>query len=282
MVLPVLSSGSLVSDPHAVTRSGLAGRDRRRFHADLLRENRPVVLDTPEHAETTFKIASSRIELFEAFHLVYNAYLKAGLAPPNRFRMRVTPYHLLPTTHVFVAKEAGKVACTVSLVRDGRLGLPMEAIYGEEVASRRALGFQLAEVSCLADAREELSQSLPMVIELMTLMAQVARNCGVDELLIAVHPRHARFYRRFMAFEPIGDERTYEAVCGKPAIALAMNFQRAMIECPETYGKYFGVPLPTASLEYKPVSPGLREAFRLVVGACYPTEKVRKAERAAA
>ncbi len=282
MVLPAVSSGTVVSCPRAITRSGLAGRDRRTVRVDLPREDRPVAPDRPEYEEAAFKIASSRLELFEAFQLVYNAYLKAGLAPPNRYRMRVTPYHLLPTTHVFLAKEACKLACTVSLVRDGRLGLPMEAIYGEEVASRRALGFQLAEVSCLADAREESSQSLSTVVGLMALMAQVARNCGVEELLIAVHPRHAKFYRRFMAFMPIGDEKTYEAVCGKPAIALALNFERARVEAPDAYRKYFGVPLPAASLECKPIPLGLREELRLVVGTCYPAEKVRKPELSAA
>ena len=73
------------------------------------------------------RIGSSRQELSAAFHLIYEQYLKAGLMKPNSYRMRVTPYHLLPSTEVLVALDRGVVTCTLSLVRDGKLGLPMEA-----------------------------------------------------------------------------------------------------------------------------------------------------------
>src|SRR6478672_7416482 len=50
------------------------------------------------------QLASRREELFAAFSLVYNAYLRTGLVRPNPFQMRVTPYHLLTSTDVIVAK----------------------------------------------------------------------------------------------------------------------------------------------------------------------------------
>ena len=43
---------------------------------------------------------SSQKELLSAFRLVYEQYLRLGLMKPNLHRMRVTPYHLLPTTEV--------------------------------------------------------------------------------------------------------------------------------------------------------------------------------------
>ena len=75
------------------------------------------------------RIGASREELFAAFHLVYEQYLRSGLMKPNSYRMRVTPYHLLPSTEVLVALDRGAVTCTMSLVRDGELGLPMESVY---------------------------------------------------------------------------------------------------------------------------------------------------------
>ena len=44
--------------------------------------------------------------------------------------MRVTPYHLLPTTEIFIALHQGEVVLTYTLVLDGRLGVPMESVYG--------------------------------------------------------------------------------------------------------------------------------------------------------
>ena len=86
-------------------------------------------LDQPDRAARTLdievKAADGRDELYGAFQLVYDAYLRSGLTKPNAYGLRVTPYHLLPTTEVFVALDRRKVICTVSLVRDGELGLPM-------------------------------------------------------------------------------------------------------------------------------------------------------------
>jgi hypothetical protein len=46
----------------------------------------------------TYKIASCQEEREAAFRLVHDAYVTAELMDPNAYRMRVTPWHLLPTT----------------------------------------------------------------------------------------------------------------------------------------------------------------------------------------
>ena len=61
-------------------------------------------------ANVEYKIANSREERAAAFRLVYDAYLKGGLGEPNPHQMRVTPYHLLPGTEVFIAVLEGKVS----------------------------------------------------------------------------------------------------------------------------------------------------------------------------
>src|SRR5438552_1361440 len=66
-----------------------------------------------------YKVASTRQEREAAFRLVYEAYTGVGLMEPNAYGMRVTPYHLLPTSEVFVAILDGKVICTLSLIGDG-------------------------------------------------------------------------------------------------------------------------------------------------------------------
>ena len=214
------------------------------------------------------RIGSSREELFAAFHLVYEQYLRSGLMKPNSYQMRVTPYHLLPSTEVFVALNRSDVTCTMSLVRDGEMGLPMESVYHEEVAGLRMREFRLAEVSCLADTHDPAAKSQSALFQLMPLLAQVAHRRGVDQLLIAVHPRHARFYHRFLGFDVIAEERTYGKVCGKPAVAMACDLSTAAVNHPRAYQWMFGTPFSNAELEYQLVFWGLLDEMRMIVDAC--------------
>ncbi len=215
------------------------------------------------------RVATSRQELFEAFHLVYEQYRQSGLMTPNACQMRITPCHLLSTTEVLVALDRGKVNCTMSVVRDGELGLPMESVYHEEVASLRLREISLAEVSCLADNHDPAAKSQSALFQLMPLVAQLAYYRGVDQLLIAVHPRHARFYRRFLAFDVIAEERTHGKVCGKPAVALSADLVHLSVNHPRVHQWMFGEPFPTAVLEYSPLHWNLLDEMRAIVDTCF-------------
>ncbi len=222
------------------------------------------------------RIGASREELFAAFHMVYEQYLRSGLMKPNSYRMRVTPYHLLPSTEVLVALHRGAVTCTMSVVRDGELGLPMESVYHEEVAGLRLRKLSLAEVSCLADTHDPAAKSQSALFSLMPLVAQLAYYRGVDQLLIAVHPRHARFYRRFLAFDVIAEERTYGQVCGKPAVALALDLNGLAANCFRVHQWLFGHPFPGAILQRSPLPCNLLEEMRMVVDTCYGATPARE------
>jgi hypothetical protein len=80
-------------------------------------------------------------------------------------------------------------------------------------------------------------------------MVQTARLRGVDQLLVAVHPHHAKFYERFMAFEEIGQERSYEAVCGNPAVAMCLDFERIDRARPRNWNRFFSEPIPRQLLQ---------------------------------
>ena len=212
-------------------------------------------------ADIVYKIAATQQERAAAFRLVYGSYLRARLGGPNPHGMRVTPYHLLPTTEIFLAQVEAEAVSTVSLVTDGELGLPMESVYRKEVALRRERGLLLGEVSCLADRRSHLKRFFPVFLRLSRLMVQYARKQGLDELLVAVHPKHARFYRRFMDFETIGEETAYPAVRNRPAVALRLDFARIDRERPESYDTFFGQPLPDEQLRPQPIPPAQRDYF---------------------
>jgi len=243
------------------------------------RRSHPTPSQTPEidaagsrqakETEVVLKIASRWTDLQGAFELVYENYLQCGLTEPNPYGMRVTPYQLLPTTEIFVATREDEIISTLSLVRDGELGLPMESCYPEEVASRRDQGLHLAEVSCLANRRLGRGQSLPIILRLMTLMAQCAQRRGVNQLLIAVHPHHAKFYHCCAAFDRIGEERSYEAVQGKPAVAMALDLDRAPVDHPALYRKFFGVSFPESVMRFTPIPEHMRSELQPVVEVSY-------------
>ena len=229
--------------------------------------SRPVInnRESTNH-KPNFRIASSRQEWEAALGLVYRAYVRSGLIQINRYRMRVTPYHALPTTELLIAGNGDEVLCTLSIVGDGHLGLPMESIYAEEVERRRLQGLRLAEVSCLADERDG---SFSTVSRLMALTAQSAARRGIDQLLIAVHPRHAKFYERFIAFEVIGEQKTYASVCDHPAVAMALDLNNLPFDHPRAYKRLFGVAFDDDLLEYRPISRQLQSDLRLMAAETY-------------
>ena len=138
----------------------------------------------------------------------------------------------------------------------------------QEVASLRQRGLSLAEVSCLAEKHCPAAKSQASLFQLMPLAAQLAYHRGVDQLLIAVHPRHARFYRRFLGFDVIAEERSHGKVCGKPAVALAADLNRLAANHPRVHQWMFGKPFADTALEYSPVPANLLDEMRTVVDAC--------------
>lgn len=234
-----------------------------------------------EPGSIELQLANKRDQMFSAFGLVYKEYLRTGLTRSNPFEMRVTPYHLLPTTEVIVALDANDEAvCTVSLVRDGTLGLPMESLFAEVVAERRSRGVRLAEVTSLADNHDAEGAGRSLLMKVMSFMAQCARSRGIDELMITVHPHHVKFYQRFIGFETLGDARTYEAVLDNPAVPLVLDLKNLQQNHPAAYERFFGKPFPQEAFDHQPIPLKLRGEMRRVVAACNRANFAAASERA--
>lgn len=205
--------------------------------------------------ETVYAIASTRRERIEAFRLVYDNYVKKGLIPENPDRMRVTSFHLLPTTQVFVAKRHGRVVCTVTLIGDGQLGVPMDETNPDVVERRRRKDLFIGEVSCLACRQLEARYFFPVFLKLTRLMAQHARAFGMDQFLIATIPQHARFYKRVMGFQQVAQEQPYHTVSGTLGVACCLDFSRIDRDRPACYEMYFGSQIPRSELLPRPMTP---------------------------
>jgi len=211
-----------------------------------------------------FRIAVCPRGVFGALALVHDTYVRRGLMRPNRWRMRVTAYHGLPTSEILVAIRGGELISTLTIVQDSHRGLPMESVFTGEVQRQRKASAALAEVSCLASRPGTSDASPAAMFRLMSLTAQVAVFRGIDQLLIAVHPKHVGFYVRFLGFQEIGRESSYDAVRGNPAVPLVLDFTDLAERCPKAYRRLFSQPFPRWALEQQRPSRRVLSALRLL------------------
>ncbi|MBV8310341.1 MAG: hypothetical protein JO344_08155 [Planctomycetaceae bacterium] len=195
------------------------------------------------------KIATEQAEFEEAFALVSANYRARGYESPGDKPYRFTSYHALPTTVTMVAKLEGKVVATLTLVPDNEvLGLPMESIYGEEIAELRQEGRKLAEVISLADSGLSICEFVRVFKALIKLEKQYHASRGGDTWVITVNPRHRSFYQKVFGFESLGPRRTYPTVQDHPAEAFLLDVESMKENAPTTYQEIFGEALAESIL----------------------------------
>jgi hypothetical protein len=195
------------------------------------------------------KFASTESEWEQAFELAASSYQARGYEPPGTNRLRFTPYHALPDTLVLIAKHEGNVVATFSIVQDNALlGLPMEDAYADEINALRKQGRRLYEATTLADKELSPREFLQVFLTLIRLSMQYHTRSGGDSYVIAVNPRHKKFYTKIIGFVPLGPLRTYAAVQDAPAEAFLLDNQLQRDKTPETYEFMFGESLSREAL----------------------------------
>lgn len=127
---------NLVGSPVGAVVSSTARLRRDSSHGDS--HDDPSILVRGLSRAIRVKIASKRDEFEQAFRMIAERYKAKGYDRPDSGPYHFTPYHTLPGTVTFVAKDGDRVVATLSMVPDNDvLGLPMESIYGDEVAALR-------------------------------------------------------------------------------------------------------------------------------------------------
>lgn len=184
------------------------------------------------------KIAETQAELEACFGLLHDAYVSAGFMRPDPSGLRVTPYHALPTTTTLCAKFDGRVVGTVSLIRDGVFGFPMQSAF-DLSAVRRRQG-RIAEVSALAvhpDFRRTGGWILFPLIKFMYEYAE--RYFDTRHLVIAVNPDKIELYESLMFFErlPAAEVDEYDFANGAPAVGAVLDLAQAKLQFHQTYAK---------------------------------------------
>lgn len=242
----------MVSKSHAPDgRDGVESSAPRRTQERRreIRLRRSQILDNPHEIAVTYKIATSRQELEESFRLVRESYVKVGLQPEGSPPLRLTKYHLMPSTKVFVAvhraelekenpdysrlRDPGQIIGTLTLVRDSAFGLPMEEVCADAVEQIREDGGSPAEVIALAVNPAFRSHNVMMY--LYKLMFEYARLSRVTDITCSVTKRHIRFYQTMLLFEPMGDLKTYAAANGLEVQCHRLNIARGCEMAKDVY-----------------------------------------------
>lgn len=213
-------------------------------------------IDEEEIADVDVHIATTVGEYVEAAKLVHDGYVDRGIMPLHGSGVRMTPFGALPSTIVFVALRGEQLVGTLSLVVDSSLGLPMEGIYPNEVAAVRRASRKMAEVGAQCVKKECRGTGVGFLLN--KAMFQMAELLGVEDLVIAVHPKAEELYTATLCFERLGEEKAYPTL-NQSALAVAL-WQRG--GCRRALLRAFGHLPPTFAnphhLYWERVDPNIR------------------------
>jgi len=187
-----------------------------------------------------FYVARTLDDVLEAWQLVYVAYRRTELIDSNPFELHTMRQAVGPQTVVVTGCLGPLSVSTISGYMDSPAGLPLDSVYPDELSQLRGTGRRLAEVGLFGDRRDHLNRSAEGLFELMRFGYFYAMHGGADDIVIGIHPDHAPFYKRFFAFEQIGEARSYPTVKNNPVIPLRMDIRKVSALDPLPKGlRYF-------------------------------------------
>ncbi|WP_045221329.1 N-acyl amino acid synthase FeeM domain-containing protein [Desulfonatronum thioautotrophicum] len=185
----------------------------------------------------SIKLAETKDEWSQAFGLVHKEYMEQGyITQPHPSALSYNIYNFLPSTCVFIFKSYLTVISTLTQIFDSpEFGLPMDALYRNELDELRGQGRKVTELSALATPKEVRWCNL--MVYLSKTMFEYSRLSDVNDICIMVNPKHVRFYKAIFLFDDFGEEKFYDAV-GAPAVALRLNYDTIEEKLGEVYSEF--------------------------------------------
>lgn len=203
----------------------------------FLREFISLDYNLPDEIE--FKLAETKDELEQAFKLVYQGYLKSGSMAPDPSGVRITKYHILPTSSVVIACKAGKVIATASVLRSGDYGIPADKEFN--LSQFHASGHRIAEISSLCVDDEYKNDSRHILFALIKYVYEYAYiYLGVDVFIITIKKFRAHFYESIFNYQPTENRvvKNYSFSNGASVISRYLNLKEAKIFYETAYKDY--------------------------------------------
>lgn len=229
---------------HRLARTA-AGHLPREARFSLLR--RMVDCDPAPDPRLQLGIASEQSDLEACFALLHDAYVGSGFMKPDPSGLRVTPYHALPTTTTLCARFDGEVVGTLSIIREGVFGFPMQSVF--DLSEVRTLPGRIAEISALAVRPDFRSTGGKILFPLMKFMYEYCtRYFDTRHLVIAVNPKHIEMYEALLFFRRLAVHQvnSYDFVNGAPAIGATLDLRGA----PEVFASAYGHRPPRKNLHH--------------------------------
>jgi len=189
---------------------------------------RLVDCDPAPDPRLSLKIAETQEELEACFKILHDAYVAAGFMQPHPSGLRVTLYHALPTTTTLCAKWDGKIVGTISMIRDGVFGFPLQSIF--DLSEVRAREGHIAEISALAVHPDFRKTGGAILFPLMKFMHEYCRTYfDTRHLVIAVNPDRIEMYESLLFFERLQEQTVgnYDFANGAPAVGATLDLRRA-------------------------------------------------------
>ncbi len=174
------------------------------------------------------KVAETQEELDACFRILHDAYVGSGFMKPDPSGLRVTIYHSLPTTTTLCAKYDGVVVGTISMVREGVFGFPLQSVF--DLEGVRAKGGKIAEISALAVAPAFRKTGGAILFPLMKFMHQYCTEYfDTRHLVIAVNPDKIELYEALLFFHRLREQTVanYDFANGAPAVGATLDLHEA-------------------------------------------------------
>lgn len=191
----------------------------------------------------TLGIATSQNDLEACFALLHDAYVDSGFMKAHPSGLRVTPYHALPTTTTLCARRHGTVVGTLSIIREGVFGFPLQTAFN--LAAVRALPGRIAEISALAI--HPAHRTGKVLFPLLKFMYEYCTDYfDTRHLVIAVNPKHVGMYESLLLFKRLQEApiENYDFVDGAPAVGATLDLDVA----PSLYRLVYGNQPPRRNL----------------------------------
>lgn len=198
---------------------------------------RLVDCDPRPHPDLILKIADTQDELEACFRILHDAYVASGFMQPDPSGLRVTPYHALPTTTTLCAKWQGRVVGTLSIIREGVFGFPLQTVF--DLSPVRASRGQIAEISALAIDPHFRKTGGQVLFPLMKFMYEYCREYfDTRHILIAVNPNKIELYESLLFFDRLQAQvvDNYDFANGAPAVGASLDLQLAPERFQAAYG----------------------------------------------
>lgn len=184
-------------------------------------------------SQLTLKIADTKEELEACFAVLHDTYVESGFMKPDPSGMRLSIHHALPTTTTLCAMYDGKVVGTVSLIRENRLGMPLQNAF--DLSELHSKGGCIVEVSALAISRMFRKNSGSILLPLMKFVYEFCvTHVNTRHLVIAVNPRHIKHYESLLHFRRLSTRvvESYDFANGAPAIGATLDLLQLAMEQP--------------------------------------------------